>query len=436
LKVGSYGGGTDQTQHGPGVYGFNFWFNEKSVATGQRVWPALPVDTYQANGMWNRDTVTVIPSLQMVIAVRGANLGPFEPGKPDGVANQNLRLLISAHFARPPYPPSPIIKSVEWAPVDTIIRRAKGSDNFPLTWSDDEALYTTYGDGYGFEPFLPTKLSLGLARVTGMPPDFQGTNLRSDSIEQFAEGRKGRKGWGLLSVKGVLYLWMGHADQDGGQAQLAWSQDHGKTWTHADWRFAEFGLVGFVNYGKNLAGARDEFVYAYSHDGPKADEPADRFILMRAPTDQLAQREAWQFFVRRDEQGQPVWSDDIGQRGAVFYHRDACLRSAMTYNAPIKRYLWWQAIPQPRGHKDRGDTRFDGGFGIYDGPEPWGPWTTTYFTRQWDTGPGEHGDFPSKWMSPDGRTLHLVFSGDDHFCVRKAVLELDLASGVALPNSR
>jgi CubicO group peptidase (beta-lactamase class C family) len=102
LNLGTYGGGTDQTRHGPGVYGFNFWFNEESVATGQRVWPALPADAYQANGMWNRDTVTVIPSLQMVIAVRGAKLGPFEPGKPDGSANQNLRLLITALLARPP----------------------------------------------------------------------------------------------------------------------------------------------------------------------------------------------------------------------------------------------------------------------------------------------------------------------------------------------
>ena len=90
----------------------------------------------------------------------------------------------------------------------------------------------------------------------------------------------------------------------------------------------------------------------------------------------------------------------------------------------VKRYLWWQAVPQPPGHKDRGDTRFEGGFGVYDARDPWGPWTTAFFTKRWDTGPGEHGDFPSKWMSEDGRTLYLVFSGDDHFSVRKATLKL------------
>ncbi|MDO8632330.1 MAG: hypothetical protein Q7R41_17750 [Phycisphaerales bacterium] len=45
-----------------------------------------------------------------------------------------------------------------------------------------------------------------------------------------------------------------------------------------------------------------------------------------------------------------------------------------------------------------------------------------FFTPKWDVGPGEHGDFPAKWMSANGRTLHLVFSGDDTFSVRQAML--------------
>ncbi len=98
LGVGTYGGGTDQNRNGPGVYGFNFWFNER-MAGGERVWPAAPADTYQANGMWNRDTVTMFPSLGMVVAVRGSKAGKFEPGKADGEYNQNMKLLVDA--ARP-----------------------------------------------------------------------------------------------------------------------------------------------------------------------------------------------------------------------------------------------------------------------------------------------------------------------------------------------
>jgi len=101
LAIGSYGGGTNQTPHGPGVYGFNFWFNAPTPA-GPRVWPAAPPDAYQANGLWNRDTVTIFPSLHMVVAVRGAHAGRFEPARADGEFNLNVQLLVDS--ARGPQP--------------------------------------------------------------------------------------------------------------------------------------------------------------------------------------------------------------------------------------------------------------------------------------------------------------------------------------------
>jgi hypothetical protein len=322
----------------------------------------------------------------------------------------------------PPAPPSLIIAGIDWAPPAAILRRAQDGDNWPVTWADDDALYTTWGDGTGFLPKVERKLSLGFARVTGSPTDFIGVNIRSPA-EQLGQGRKGKKGWGILSVDGTLYLWLGHADNNGAGMQLAWSKDRARTWTFADWRFDEFGLVGFVNYGRDYAGARDEYVYAYSHDGPRADTPADRFILMRAPRGRLSDRSAWEFFAHA-RHGWPAWTADIRGRGPVFTHVDGCLRSAITFNAGLKRYIWWQQLPQPRGHEDRGDTRYSGGFGVYDAPEPWGPWTTAYFTAKWDVGPGEHADFPSKWMSEDSRTLNLVFSGNDSFSVRRATIRL------------
>ena len=45
-----------------------------------------------------------------------------------------------------------------------------------------------------------------------------------------------------------------------------------------------------------------------------------------------------------------------------------------------------------------------------------------FFTEDWDVGPGESAGFPTKWMTADGRTLHLVFSGRDSFSVRRATL--------------
>src|SRR4051812_32858146 len=69
-----------------------------------------------------------------------------------------------------------------------------------------------------------------------------------------------------------------------------------------------------------------------------------------------------------------------------------------------------------------GDARFSGGFGIFDAPEAWGPWTTLFYTEQWDVSPGETSSLPTKWMSTDGQTVYLFFSGDYSFSVRKGTL--------------
>src|SRR5262249_22908829 len=92
-----------------------------------------------------------------------------------------------------PYPPSPRIQKVTWAPPETIRRAARDSDNWPTTWADDDHLYTAYGDGTGFAPKLPMKLSLGLARIEGGPESFQGVNLRAPTVEARGDGKTGWK---------------------------------------------------------------------------------------------------------------------------------------------------------------------------------------------------------------------------------------------------
>jgi hypothetical protein len=324
----------------------------------------------------------------------------------------------------PPYPPSPVITEVIWAPKESIVRQAAGGDNWPITWGDDDVLYTAFGDGWGFEPLLPNKLSMGFSKVAGMPPDHKGFNFTAVNGEFRGAGHRGRKASGLLMVDGVLYV----LARNLGNAQLAWSRDDGATWTWADWKFTtSFGAPTFLNFGKNYAGARDEYVYIYSLDGGSAYIAADRMVLARVPRNQIAKNTAYEYFVGLDATGQPVWSRDIAQRGAVFEHPKRCYRSGVTYNAGLKRYLWCQSYPESKHPQG---PRFQGGFGIYDAPEPWGPWTTAFHTDDWDVGPGESSSIPTKWMSDDGRTVHLVFSGDDHFSVRRATFRLSPTAAV------
>jgi hypothetical protein len=215
-------------------------------------------------------------------------------------------------------------------------------------------------------------------------------------------------------VDGVLYMWV----RNTGNAQLVWSMDRGRTWI---WGFrfeTSFGSPTFVNFGKNYDGARDQYVYTISQDGPSAYESDDGIILARVPKTAMRDRDKYEFFVRLGPHGAPLWTKNIVQRGPVFEYPGNCQRTDVVYNRGLRRYM----MALSYGHS--------GGWGIYDAPEPWGPWTTAFHTRDWGLG-GTHGyRLQSKWISPDGRTMHLIFSGVklpsityDAFCVRRMSIE-------------
>jgi VCBS repeat-containing protein len=95
LNVGSVGGGTDQSEFGPGLYGAAWWFNDTVGTTGLRAWPDAPLDTFQANGHWTQEIVVIVPSLNLVVAARGA-WGSFVPGDPNSGMNLRMRQLVQA----------------------------------------------------------------------------------------------------------------------------------------------------------------------------------------------------------------------------------------------------------------------------------------------------------------------------------------------------
>ncbi len=88
LNVYFTGGGTDQTPHGPGIYGFNWWFN-----TDRKVWPDAPEDTFQANGHWNGEVCCIIPSLGIVATWQGSGASRDTFNQP---MNDYLKILVSA----------------------------------------------------------------------------------------------------------------------------------------------------------------------------------------------------------------------------------------------------------------------------------------------------------------------------------------------------
>lgn len=387
--------------------GLCWWLNVDGV------WPDVPRDAFAGAGA-GQEVLLVIPSLDLIVVRNGAALGSSERFWRD-IVDEVFTPVARLASEAPPYPPSPVIKGVTFAPVETIVRRALDSDNWPMTWGDDNQQYTAYGDGEGFEPLLKTKLSLGFAKVAGGPADFAGVNVRSASGERVGNGARGEKASGMLMVNGVLYMWARNA----GNARLAWSSDHGRTWQWG-FRFSEsFGSPAFLNFGQNYAGARDGYVYTYSQDGPSAYQADDALLLARVRKEEIQEREAYEFLLRLDSSGQPVWTKDLSARGAVFRFPGHCLRVDAVYNPLVKRYL----LALGYNHK--------GAWGIFDAPEPWGPWSTVFHTDYWGLG-GTHGyRLPAKWIGPAADEMTLVFSGValpdityDAFCVRRMKLRL------------
>jgi CubicO group peptidase (beta-lactamase class C family) len=368
------------------------------------VWPDVPRDAFAGAGAQHQ-VIVVVPSLDLVVVRNGDSLS----GRGRGVGFwtpvylELLKPLMGAVVERGPYPPSPVIRRVVFG--GDVKRAAIDSDNWPITWGDDGEQYTSYGDGFGFDPRVEKKLGMGFARVVGGPEAFRGENVRSNG-ERVGDGARSPKASGMLMVDGVLYLWVRNV----GNSELWRSRDRGKTWETGFHMQTSFGSPTFVNFGRNYAGARDGYVYTYSQDGPSAYESDNALALARAPKGRIFDRAAWEFY-----DGKGGWTKEIAGRGPVFQYPGHVQRADAVYDSKLRRYLLALAYDH------------SGEWGLFDAPEPWGPWTEVPGVDQWGVA-GTHGyRLPAKWIGADGLSFTIVFSGvrpNDAFCTRTMKLEV------------
>ena len=97
LSIGTYGGGSSHfNDGGPGLYGFNWWFNAPVAGAGGKLtWPDAPADSFMSVGAGGYCAV-MIPSEKLVLVAAAANWGELEPGHASAIMNQRIRLLLSA----------------------------------------------------------------------------------------------------------------------------------------------------------------------------------------------------------------------------------------------------------------------------------------------------------------------------------------------------
>jgi hypothetical protein len=253
-------------------------------------------------------------------------------------------------------------------------------------------------------------VSLGIARVEGEADDHTGFNVWGGESPE-VPATFGGKSYGIISIDGVLYMWVSPGSGPTGydETTLHRSDDHGRSWTPADWSFTradELVLPTILQFGRDYDGARDGFVYAYAirlKDGSSLDVQVPGEIdLLRAPVDSLMDRDAWEFFTGLDGDTS-TWDADIDAREPVFTDPAGVgWNVSVSYNAPLGRYVLCTEH----------DASKEGNLGIFDAPEPWGPWTTVGYYSDWEElGATFFWNFSNKWLSADGLDFTLVFTG-------------------------
>lgn len=315
-----------------------------------------------------------------------------------------------------PYPQSNLITGVsfDWS---SHVRYAQGSDNWPITWADDDDQYTTWGDGGGFGGSnRKGRVSLGIARIEGPADAYRGYNVWG-GVDAECTAQFTGKSYGIISIDRTLYIWRSGAGSNSTAydfQRLYKSSDHGRTWIAADWQFTAedgFFVPTFLQFGRDYAGARDGYVYIFATN-LKTDQWAihrpGEIVLIRVPVDRLFDREAYEFFAGTEPDGKMGWTTRVRDRRPVFVDAtNGVMRTSAIYNRGLGRYLLVTEHSQ----------RAKGNIGIYEAPEPWGPWSTVLF----QTGFGAphvqantfFWGFSSKWTSDDGQRFTLLFTGRD-----------------------
>lgn len=311
--------------------------------------------------------------------------------------------------SKAPYPASTAIAHVHWDWA-TLQSAAPGSDLWPVTWLADDSLLCAWGDGGGFGGTdREGRVALGFARLDGTPPKVAGVNVNGGvkALHPASYPRHGKVG-GLLAIDNRVYAWLNA--QDGAWPDvdevLIVSDDHGATWRETGIKFPKgkgnLKPATFLNVGRGYAGVPEALKgYAYFY-GQRQGE-AEGTYLGRAPVDKLADRGAYAFFTGETEPGRAAWTADPSKANPVFSDPAGTGDLATVVYVPaLRRYLLTTF------HKGPGQ------LGIFDAPQPWGPWTTVAYYEKWGEmaadGEGLTCTFPSKWVSPDGQTLWCVFS--------------------------
>jgi hypothetical protein len=177
----------------------------------------------------------------------------------------------------------------------------------------------------------------------------------------------------------------------------------------------KIGSPHFVDFGRNMEHSPDGKAYLVAHGAPEPD-PKPRFgnlswisgdqiyLLRVTPTiENINDASQYEFFAGHDTSGKPLWTSDFRKIQPLIDWNNNCGCVTITYNAPLKRYLMcvtdgWPTCARMNSY-------------ILEANDTTGPWRLVTYMKDF----GEQGYFlniPTKFISDDGRTAWLCYSGN------------------------
>jgi hypothetical protein len=207
------------------------------------------------------------------------------------------------------------------------------------------------------------------------------------------------------------------------------STDYGKTWhetphTPEKPLFGETGMWGypvkigsphFVDFGKELEHSPDGKAYLVAH-GAIDPDPKPRFanlswitgdqiyLLRVAPSiEGINQASNYEFYGGENGRGEPIWTSDFKQIKPLLEWNNNMGCATVTYDCPLKKYLMCIT--------DGGNTCARMSTYILEANRLTGPWKLVVYMKNF----GEQcyfANFPSKFISADGRTAWLCYSAN------------------------
>jgi hypothetical protein len=331
-------------------------------------------------------------------------------------------MVAGAAAGEAPYPRSEVITGIEFQE-NTLERKAPGSDIWACTCDAQGTVYATWGDGGGFGGTdSEGRASIGVARISGVPPAWKGVNLWGGVVPASSQPPTMGKGT-IIAVKGLLYLYVSKQGT-WDQCRLWKSSDRGLSWVDRGWLFPRshkvFAFPGLVQYGPGQADKAEGYVYGFSDNDPCRVKD-NQLYLFRVRQDKIEDLAAYEYFCGTVEA--PRWSRSFQERTSVF-HNPAGIGWGTTcvYHPATGRYLLSVTI-----RDDQGD------WGLYESKQLWGPWRTVGYGPDfppWTYSPAEKQrpayvhSFPVPWMSPDSKTLWCIFDRGDHFNLAQCALHL------------